>query len=125
MTFQKDSHVGYCGEINYMSKVLGLFGVCVALAGCTVHIGNHEDADNSAKGNSGSTAFSSSNVVGSGKSKEEIRNVSAFDSIELQGSGNVVIEQNGKEGVTVSGDDNIVPLITTTVKDKVLDHHLS
>lgn len=56
-------------------------------------------------------------VTGSGVAKTESRTVEAFLSIESGGSWNVEVVSGDKVSVSVTGDDNIVPLIATTVKD--------
>lgn len=53
---------------------------------------------------------------GSGIRKSEKRNVSSFDSVHLDGAFDVVIELQKKRGLEVSGDNNIIPHITTEVK---------
>lgn len=55
-------------------------------------------------------------VVGSGKVVSEKRSVSGFSSVTLQGSGNVDISFATDESVVVEADDNILPLIETTVQ---------
>lgn len=57
-------------------------------------------------------------VRGSGKTASEIRSVAGFETVNANGSMDVQIKQTGRELVTVSGDDNIVPLIETRVIDK-------
>ncbi len=54
-------------------------------------------------------------VVGSGHVVSETRAVSGFHGIELRGSGDVVLTQGNTEGVVVEGEDNILPLVETTV----------
>jgi hypothetical protein len=41
--------------------------------------------------------------------------VSGFDAVRSEGSINVVVRQGAKEGVTVTADDNLLPLIETRV----------
>lgn len=59
--------------------------------------------------------FSTNTIVGSGKVSSETRTVSGFDYVELKGSGNVEISFGTTESITVKADDNIVPLIETSV----------
>lgn len=66
------------------------------------------------------STLSPNTVVGSGKAVSETRNVSGFSSIELRGSADVTATIGSAESVTVKGDDNIVPLITTTVSNGAL-----
>src|SRR5436190_8630480 len=53
---------------------------------------------------------------GSGHVISETRNVSGFDSVSLDGEGELVVDQNGAEGLTITADDNLLPLITSEVK---------
>lgn len=55
-------------------------------------------------------------VVGSGKVVSETRSVSGFSSVTLQGSAEVDITFGTVESVVVKADDNILPLIETTVQ---------
>lgn len=61
--------------------------------------------------------ISPNTVTGSGNVISETRNVSGFDSVMLEGSGDVTISFGGSESVVVKADDNIVPLIETTVQN--------
>jgi hypothetical protein len=54
-------------------------------------------------------------VEGSGSIVEEDRMVRDFSSISVVGTGEVIITQNGEEGLTVRTDDNIMPLIKSDV----------
>lgn len=58
---------------------------------------------------------SDSSATGSGVSKTEIRNVPAFDSVELAGGNNVVIRVGGDQSVVVEADDNLLGRVTTKV----------
>jgi hypothetical protein len=62
-------------------------------------------------------SFSPDVVVGSGKVAHETRSVSNFTSVVLEGSANVSISSGTTESVVVEADDNILPLIETTVKN--------
>ena len=59
-------------------------------------------------------------VVGSGRSVTETRAVSDFNAVEFAFIGDLVITQGDEESLTITGDDNIVALIRTTVSDGVL-----
>ena len=59
-------------------------------------------------------------VAGSGKVITEPRNVSGFSAVSLNGSGRLVIEQTGSESLTVTGDDNLLPYIESSVSGKTL-----
>ncbi len=66
------------------------------------------------------TGFGGKTVVGSGKAITEPRVTQPFIAIAVKGAADVVIRQTGKSAVEVSGDDNIVPLVTTEVKGETL-----
>lgn len=59
-------------------------------------------------------------VQGSGVQAREDRQVAAFESVALAGSSDVEIVVGPAQTVRVEGDDNIVPLISTTVADNTL-----
>jgi hypothetical protein len=59
-------------------------------------------------------------VQGSGIAKTEDREVQGFSAISFTGVGNVVVEQGSAEALTVTADDNILPLLETRVKDGTL-----
>ncbi|MFN7964767.1 MAG: head GIN domain-containing protein [Acidobacteriota bacterium] len=59
-------------------------------------------------------------VSGSGKVVEETRTVSSFSKIESAGSTDVVVTIGSPQRVVIKADDNILPLITTTVSDNAL-----
>ncbi|HEV3237385.1 MAG TPA: head GIN domain-containing protein [Gemmataceae bacterium] len=54
---------------------------------------------------------------GSGQSKTETREVAKFSSVSLSGVGKVIIKQTGKESLSVTAEDNLLPLLETTVVD--------
>lgn len=57
-------------------------------------------------------------VVGSGNLKTETREVKGFHALDLSAFGNVVVTQGDTEGLTVEGEDNLLPLVTTEVDGK-------
>jgi hypothetical protein len=59
-------------------------------------------------------------VEGSGKIITEEREVAGFNKIHLKGSGKVVLTQAEKQSLQIKTDDNIMPLIETTVNGKKL-----
>jgi hypothetical protein len=59
-------------------------------------------------------------VRGSGNVVSEPRSVNGFSAVTLNGVGKLIIEQTGTESLTVTADDNIVPLLTSEVRDGVL-----
>ena len=61
------------------------------------------------------------NVIrGTGDLITETREVSNFDSIELAGSGDVVVVQNGNETLSVETDDNVMRFVVTEVRNGTL-----
>src|SRR5262245_59068665 len=56
-------------------------------------------------------------VSGSGAVTTETRPVSDFKAITLSGSGRLVVEQGEAESLTITADDNLLPLLTSEVKD--------
>ena len=56
-------------------------------------------------------------VVGSGNVKTETREVSNFTSVELNGSAELEITQGNTESLEVEADDNLLPLLTSEVRN--------
>lgn len=63
----------------------------------------------------GFASLALNHVKGSGKVVEETRNLAPFSKIESQGSTDVVVTIGSPSRVVVKADDNILPLITTSV----------
>jgi hypothetical protein len=59
-------------------------------------------------------------VKGSGIFKTEKRSLAPFDSLEVSCHGSIQAHTQGQEGLEISGDDNIIPLITTEVNNGIL-----
>lgn len=55
-------------------------------------------------------------IVGSGRLVTEAREVTSFTGVSLGISGHVELTQGDKESVTVTADDNVLPLIETVVE---------
>jgi hypothetical protein len=64
-------------------------------------------------------------VEGSGNVKEESRNVGDFSSVSVEQGVSATISVGSKRSVTVSADDNLVPLVRTEVKNGRLSIGLS
>jgi hypothetical protein len=64
--------------------------------------------------------FSMNTTNGSGNIITQTVDVSDFDSVSLEGSGEVHIEQGQTESLTIEGDDNILPLLDTRVRGNQL-----
>ena len=59
-------------------------------------------------------------VQGSGYAKSESRQVDSFTGIDLKGNGDLYVTQGGPQEVRVVADDNLLPLIPTSVQNGVL-----
>ena len=59
-------------------------------------------------------------VKGSGIAKTEKRAVASFDSLDVNYAGAIEVRSQEQQNVQISGDDNIIPLITTEVKNGTL-----
>jgi Putative auto-transporter adhesin, head GIN domain len=55
-------------------------------------------------------------TIGSGKAATETREASGFAAITLRGGIDLVVRQGAREAVQVSADDNLLPLLQTTVE---------
>jgi hypothetical protein len=55
-------------------------------------------------------------ATGSGKLATESRDASGFSAISLRGNINVVVRQGAREAVQVTADENLLPLLQTTVE---------
>jgi Putative auto-transporter adhesin, head GIN domain len=55
-------------------------------------------------------------TIGSGKATTETREASGFAAITVRGGIDVVVRQAAREAVQVSADDNLLPLLQTTVE---------
>ena len=59
-------------------------------------------------------------IVGSGVASTETRKLSGFHGLALSIDARLELNQDGSEGLTITGDDNIVPLVETVVEDGTL-----
>ena len=50
----------------------------------------------------------------------ETRQVSNFDSIELSGSGDVIVTQGGSESLAIETDDNVMKYVKAEVEGRTL-----
>jgi hypothetical protein len=92
----------------------------------TYENGSISSSVSSSSGSSGQVSSSSSQVTSSsaGNSAEEpsnvtseSRNVSGFEEVELQGVGNLSIQQTGSESLTVEAEEDVLPKIRTEVEN--------
>ena len=59
---------------------------------------------------------SRTSVGGSGNVVTETRTVSGFDGVTITGAGNILIDQNGVESLSITTDDNLLQYIKTEVR---------
>jgi hypothetical protein len=59
-------------------------------------------------------------TAGSGTVKTETRNVSGFTGVTFSSFGTLNITQTGTESLTISADDNLLPLLTSNVSNNTL-----
>ena len=59
-------------------------------------------------------------VTGSGDLRTESRDVGGFSAIELLGSGDVIIEQDGTESLSIEAEDNLLTDLTSDVSNGTL-----
>lgn len=67
-----------------------------------------------------STGDGSEKVEGSGKLGSEVREISTFNQIKIEGVFNVFLSQKDKESIRVEADENILPMVLTSVENNVL-----
>jgi Putative auto-transporter adhesin, head GIN domain len=68
----------------------------------------------------GSVVTAGSPTAGSGQLATQSRQVSGVTSVELTGAGEPSIDQTGTESLTVSAEDNLLPLLTSEVEGDTL-----
>lgn len=67
-----------------------------------------------------STGDGSEKVQGDGKLGSEVRDVTTFNQIKIQGVFNIFLSQKSKESLRVEADENILPLVISSVENNVL-----
>jgi hypothetical protein len=67
------------------------------------------------------TGWGGERVKGSGKIVTDKRAIAGYEAVSVKGPQRVVLRQSGNEGVEVTADDNIVPLIETRLDGKTLE----
>jgi Putative auto-transporter adhesin, head GIN domain len=65
----------------------------------------------------GNSFFNSNTVVGSGTAATETRNVSDFSAVVMYGSGQLIVDHGDVEALTITGDDNLLPYLTSDVQN--------
>ena len=94
--------------VCFMKKLLRLglpfVGLSIGISGCDdIHIG-----------------FGGPKIEGDGKAQKESRTVAEFDKVVVGSAFEVVATEGNPAPVKISADSNILPLIKTEVKDRVL-----
>ncbi|MEN6522527.1 MAG: head GIN domain-containing protein [Anaerolineaceae bacterium] len=59
-------------------------------------------------------------ITGNGKVKEKVVDVSGFNKVELNGIGDLIIEQGSKEGLRIKCEENFLPYIKVSVSADTL-----
>ncbi len=101
---QRLSHRHWQHLPKWKSPLYGLMTALVALllvTGCILNLG-------------------SNGVKGSGVVKTESRSVTGFSSIDFKSEGKVMVQQTGKESLTIIAEDNLLPLLETRVANHIL-----
>ena len=97
-------------------KLAGLFGVAVLVTGCLSPSGLRIDlGDDDCNCGDGTATIHGSGVLAS-----ESRSVHDFDAVAISGVGRLIIDQTGSETLTLTAEDNLLPLMVVEVKDGVL-----
>jgi hypothetical protein len=71
-------------------------------------------------GLTGCNFISTAKVKGSGIVKTEKRSLASFDSVDVGCPGSIQVSSQGQGSLEITGDDNIIPLITTEVRNNTL-----
>ena len=58
---------------------------------------------------------------GSGNVVDDARSVSGFSRISVGGNAKVIVDQDGSESLTISAEDNLLPLLTSQVSGDTLE----
>ena len=61
------------------------------------------------------SSLAAAEVIGSGNVVSETRAVSGFHGVDLESSGDVAVTQGDTEGLVIEAEDNILPLLESTV----------
>ena len=56
-------------------------------------------------------------ILGSGRIVSETREVTGFDQVDIVSSGDVIVGVTGEDSLVIEADDNLLPLLTSTVSD--------
>ncbi len=115
-----------------LSNPLRLSAIAIAalLAGCSVHIndgrgekvgiGTESGLFSLSVNVDGHTSYGHNRVKGSGVIRDETRQLAGVSRLMLSMPADVTVVQGSTESVTISTDDNILPLVGTRVEDGVL-----
>lgn len=56
-------------------------------------------------------------MTGNGNVKTEQRGVAGFDRLSIGGIGELIVEQDGEESLTIEAEENLLPLLVSEVED--------
>jgi len=96
-----------------MMRIVPALLLGLAVAGCNIEV-------NSCSYGQICISKGGERIVGSGTVHTEARAVDAFTAVRLASAGRVVIEPGETDAVTVTSDDNLLPKITTDVRNGTL-----
>jgi hypothetical protein len=105
-------------QLRRVLIMIGRFSILLAafaLAACNGDSGSSKCTSGCTTENQGGEM-----IHGSGVMKTETRPAEKFTAVVLSSSANVVIERTGTESLTVTGDDNLIPLFLSQVRDGTL-----
>ncbi len=106
------------GRSSWISAALGVFVVAVIFA--TILVGGALGLSSQPFSSFGNDLFqigdiTGESISGSGNLVTESRPVGSFDRVQMAIPGNLEIQQGPAESLTVSGEDNLLPLLVTDV----------
>lgn len=96
-----------------MTRIVPALLLALAVAGCDIEI-------NGCSGSQICISRGGDRIVGSGSMRTEARAVGSFTGVQLVAAGRVVIERGEVDAVAVTSDDNVLPKITTEVRNGTL-----
>jgi hypothetical protein len=106
---------------------LSVLAVALLLAGCSIHITDGERGSGGSSRHIGwnisidsHSAFGDNRTAGSGVVREETRQVAGAGRLVLSLPADVTVIQAANESVTITTDENLLPLIRTRVENGVL-----
>ncbi len=111
----------YLWVVSYMTCSLFMMGVVMGYAEVSINIDN-KNGNVEITGDGGTSRMGTVTgcIKGSGKEQTDDRPLTQFSEIKIDGIFEVVIDFKKKSSLVIRGDDNILPHVTTQVKDQIL-----